>query len=239
VSEIRLPPEAPGPWPAVAELVDVLPTGWVLVGGLMVQLHALERGMTDVRATIDVDVLGQARPQHLLHALDAALRQAGFEAVLSDIHGYAHRYVRDEVIVDLLAPDGLNPPATLDGTIKAVGVPGGSQALFRAETVTVRIGERAFPVRRPTLLGAVLMKARSLLVHDDPDAQRDDLLRLLSLIEDPRAASAEVTRSERGWLRNAEPRLRLDDPANLTGEDLRRARLALQLLLRTGAGKSP
>ena len=159
MTEIELPRDLPGPWGAVGELVELLPRGWVLIGGLMVQIHAWERGMTDVRATVDVDVLGQARPQGALRAIDAALTRAGFEATL-DSDGYAHRYVRGELIVDVLAPDGMNPPPTLDGTVKAVGVPGGSQALTRAETVIVRSGDQVFQLRRPTLLGALLIKAR-------------------------------------------------------------------------------
>jgi hypothetical protein len=47
----------------MGELVDLLPPDWVLVGGLMVQLHALERGVMDVRATEDVDVLGTPGPK--------------------------------------------------------------------------------------------------------------------------------------------------------------------------------
>lgn len=47
-------------WTAIAELVERLPTNWVLVGGLMVQLHVLEHGPSDVRVTVDIDVLGQA-----------------------------------------------------------------------------------------------------------------------------------------------------------------------------------
>ena len=29
----------------------------------MVQLHAIEHGVSDVRPTVDIDLLGQARPQ--------------------------------------------------------------------------------------------------------------------------------------------------------------------------------
>jgi len=230
MSEIELPQELPGPWGAVGELVDLLPPEWVLIGGLMVQIHAWERGMTDVRATLDVDVLGQARPQGALQAIDAALTRAGFEAA-PDRDGYAHRYVRGGLIVDVLAPDGLNPPPTLDGSVKAVGVPGGTQALARAETVTVRMGDDAFELRRPTLLGAVLIKARSLLVHHDREAQREDLLRLLCLVEDPRQTAGDMTRSERRWLRRAEPELRLDETSNLTDAEMRRARQAYRLLV--------
>jgi hypothetical protein len=228
--EIELPPELPGPWAAVGELVGLLPRNWVLIGGLMVQIHAFERGMTDVRATIDVDVLGQARPQGALRAIDGALTRAGFEAA-PDPEGYAHRYVRGGLVVDVLAPDGMNPPPTLDGSVKAVGVPGGSQALARAETVTVRIGDHVFELRRPTLLGAVLIKARSLLVHHDRESQREDLLRLLYLVEDPRQTAGEMTRNERGWLRRAERELRLDDPSNLTAVEMRRVRLTYRLLV--------
>ena len=57
-------------WKALGDLVDRLPGEWVLIGGLMVQLHALERGITDVRLTRDIDVLGQARPQGALTAID-------------------------------------------------------------------------------------------------------------------------------------------------------------------------
>lgn len=187
--EIRLPADLPGPWPVVAELAELLPTEWVLIGGLMVQIHALERGIEDVRATIDVDVLGQARPQGALRAIDTAL-------------------------------------------VKAVGVPGGSQALRRSEAVRVRIGDAQVVLRRPTLSGAVLIKARSLLVHTDPESQREDLLRLLCLIDDPRAMASEIRDSERRWLRRAEPRLRFDTPSSLSAQEMRRARQALALLLR-------
>jgi hypothetical protein len=57
-------------WKAVGGLVDRLPGEWVLIGGLMVQLHALEHGITEVRPTRDIDILGQARPQGALTAID-------------------------------------------------------------------------------------------------------------------------------------------------------------------------
>jgi hypothetical protein len=50
-------------WRHVADVAELLPGQWVLVGGLMVQLHALEHGASDVRVTRDIDVLAQARPQ--------------------------------------------------------------------------------------------------------------------------------------------------------------------------------
>jgi hypothetical protein len=179
-------------WSAVGELVELLPDQWVLIGGLMVQLHAIEHGAIDVRPTRDIDVLGQARPQGTLQSIDAALRHDGFELTDPDLDGYGYRYDRDGLVVDVLAPDGIKPPPTLGGGVSAVGVPGGTQALSRSEAVTVTVDGQTFKLNRPTLLGAVLIKARSLMVHHDPEAQREDLLRLLALIEDPRQMASEL-----------------------------------------------
>jgi hypothetical protein len=97
-------------WAAVGDLVHRLPPQWVLIGGLMVQLHALQHGITDVRPTGDIDVLGEARPPGALTAIDRALRDEGFEPLLPDLDGYVHRYEREGLTVDLLAPDGIKPP---------------------------------------------------------------------------------------------------------------------------------
>jgi hypothetical protein len=225
-------------WSSVGDLAELLPSEWVLVGGLMVQLHAMEAGLADVRVTQDVDVLGQARPRGALDAIHEALDRAGFESGFPDVDGYAHRYTRDGLIVDVLAPDRVKPPPTVGAGRLAVGIPGGSQALARQEEVAVTIAGRQFVVRRPTLLGAILIKSRSLMVHHDPESQREDLLLLLSLVEDPRALAAELRRSERGWLRKAAPRLEFERPALVDADVRRRARLTLRLLIgeRDGSG---
>lgn len=219
-------------WRAVAELTERLPPGWVLIGGLMVQLHAIERGILDVRPTKDIDVLGQARPRGALPAIDAALRKEGFDMHDPDLDGYGYRYERDGVIVDVLAPDGLKPPPALAGGVTAVGAPGGTQALDRAEEVLVRVSRHSFELKRPTVLGAILIKARSLMVHGDPDSQREDLLRLLSLVDDPRELAEELRDSERKWLRQSEARLDFQAPSLLSPDLHRRAELAYRLLAR-------
>jgi hypothetical protein len=58
----------------------------------MVQLHAVEHGITDVRVTRDIDVLGQARPPGALRAIDEFLRREGFAPTLPDLDGFAHGY---------------------------------------------------------------------------------------------------------------------------------------------------
>jgi hypothetical protein len=53
-----------------------------------------------------------------------------------------------------------------------VGKAGEVRDLVRGEGVASR-------VRRPTLLGAVLLKARALPVHSRPEDQREDIITLL------------------------------------------------------------
>jgi hypothetical protein len=48
--------------------------------------------------------------------------------------------------------------------VKAIGSSGGNQALQRSEVVRVTVDGRVFELGRPTLLGAILIKARSLMV---------------------------------------------------------------------------
>jgi hypothetical protein len=111
-------------WSRLGDLVALLPPGWVLIGGLMVQLHALEWSVDDVRATTDIDVLGQARPQGALAAIDRALRRDGFTPDWPDADRYAHRYVRDALVVDVVAPDGMKHAPQLSPGRVAVEVPG-------------------------------------------------------------------------------------------------------------------
>jgi hypothetical protein len=218
-------------WTIVSKLAGKLPGNWVLIGGLMVQIHALEQGFTDVRVTHDIDLLGQARPQGTLMRIDGVLRDEGFVLEAPDLDGYAQRYTRGGVVVDVLAPDGIKPPPRLTDGIKAIAVPGGHQALVRSERVQVLVDGESFELRRPTLLGAILIKARSLAVHRDSESQREDLLRLLSLISDPRAIAPDLRPTERKWLRGAETRLAFSEPTGLTPATVRLARQAYRLLV--------
>jgi hypothetical protein len=137
--------------------------------------------------------------------------------------------------VDLLAPDGLkSPPATLHNR-ETVEIPGGTQALRRTEVVTILVpGAEPTQVRRPTLLGAILLKARALTVHRRPHDQAHDLITLLGFVENPRSTRSELRKSEVGWLVEARSNLEFDSPTFLdefSEEALRRSRTALELLI--------
>ena len=67
-------------------------------------------------------------------------------------------------------------------------VKGGTRALATSETVDVALRETTGRVRRPNLLGAVVVKAAAVDVDDVPRAQERDLAILLSLIAEPRVS---------------------------------------------------
>ena len=89
----------------------------------------------------------------------------------------------------------------------------------------------SFQLLRPSLLGAILLKARALHVHSRPNDQREDLVLLLSFVPDPSALAGELKGNESKWLKEAENSLRLDESVGRLDEPtVRRARQALGLL---------
>ncbi|HYR94244.1 MAG TPA: hypothetical protein VEP48_08575 [Methylomirabilota bacterium] len=128
--------------------------------------------------------------------------------------GHGHRFKKGSVLIDVLAPDGLNavkrritvPP------LYTVEVPGGSQALQRTELVEVSVGDAGGLLPRPNLLGAILVKTRAISVDDAKDSQRLDTAFLLTLVADPEAMTRTISASEKAWLR-AHPELNDPDRA--------------------------
>jgi hypothetical protein len=201
-------------WAAALTLAREHPTGWTVIGAQMVALHAAERGRTPLRQSLDLDVLVNVR---LLttgtEQLARWLVAAGFDLEGQDSFGIGHRFRRGQATIDLLAPDGLSertrlltiPPA------RTVSVPGGTQALERSQLVEIQVGDRRGQIPRPSLIGAILVKARAVAVDDVPEAQRLDLAFLLSLVDNPRSVRASLSSSERRWLRE---RTELRDPGH-------------------------
>ncbi len=241
VASIRIElidPDAMELWRTVAKVAAALGRDrrWCLVGGLMVALFAIE-AQQNQRATTDIDVLADARARpsgttwaagHLAD-LGATLHEP--QAFDPD-HGF--RFELDGQIVDVLAPDGLGPSgASTIGKLQTIQIPGGTQALNRIEVVEILLDGKTETLRRPTLIAAILLKARSLRVHSRPDDQRHDLVTLLGLLDDPRAARAEITTKEIGWVRSISDRLAIDDPAfqeSFEASRLRAARAAYRVL---------
>jgi hypothetical protein len=235
-----LDPDAADLWRTVTRIATALgdDSSWCLVGGLMVALFAIEAGEA-ARPTTDIDILGNARARpSATESVTATLKSLGAE--LHDVSGLdserGFRFEIDGQVVDVLAPDGLperSPPITT-GSLQTIQIPGGTQALGRTEIVEVIVdGEPAVRLRRPTLVAAILLKARALPVHDRRDDQREDLITLLSILDDPREARDTIKKQEIRWLRDVDAKLHLDDDDldELLGiERVRRARAAYRLL---------
>ena len=232
--------EAKRLWRSALELTRAFGAGerWTLVGGLMVQLHAFERGRAS-RLTADVDFLGDSRRRPPMTARMAEiLQERGGELALPPVGSeeLGYRFEVDGSVVEILGSEGVREDPPTLGRQTTFQVPGGTQALRRTEIVAVSLdGDDPVEVRRPSLLGAILIKARVVKrKRDKLDSDRQDLIRLLSFVEDPRALAAELKKSEGKWLREVEALLAFDDPAwgdLFTSGDLVAAEAADRLLV--------
>lgn len=217
----------------VADAFRGLP--WTLVGGLMVRVLEAERGQHTLLPTVDVDTLLDVRAVWTA-TRDAAdkLVSMGFEPDLSE-GSVTYRFAKGDAIVDVLAPEGLGkhastttvPPAE---TIRAVG---GTQALNRTR-VLVDDGEGAFAVPVPSLVGAIVIKARVSGVargNDSRGKHERDLARLLTLVDDPYAMSEELSRSDRRHLKARGALRSTAHPAWRGSAEARNGTLALTTLV--------
>lgn len=233
--------QSSGIWRALIELADLHHPKWTLIGGQMVLLHALEHGVLPARVSTDLDALVNARASgttvaSAVPSFVAALNDLRFELVGASPQGIAHRYVRDDVSIDVLAPEGLGPRANLTTTApgRTLEVPGGSQALRRTELLPVSFGDLTGQVPRPNLLGAIICKAEAVTVDDAPDAQRSDLALLLSLIGNPLKMAGEMDRKDKARIRKRDEMSDRSQPAwrTLDADAAIRGRAAYQLLAR-------
>ncbi len=223
-------------WETLIELAELRPGEWTLIGGQMVYLHAVEHGATPPRISTDLDVLVNARTiSGGVGEFVAAIEERGFGLEGSSPEGIAHRYRRNGVTIDILAPEGLGRRADLTTTPpgRTLEVPGGTQALARTEVLPVHTATAKGWVPRPSLLGAIVGKAVAVGIDDIPDAQRLDFAFLLSLVEDPLDLVDQLTRKDRRRLRG---RTELKDPeqatwAMLPPERRDQARATLALLV--------
>jgi hypothetical protein len=191
---------------------------WALVGGLMVQLHAFERG-SGSRLTADADFLGDSRRRPAMTMRMAeVLTKRGAEMAMPPVsaENLGYRFEVDGSIVEILGSEGVRSDPKTVGKYVTFQVPGGTQALARAEVVHVSLdGADPVPVRRPSLLGAILIKARVVAKQREEKfgSDRQDLVRLLGFVDDPRAMGEELRKSEKNWLCEVEALLDFADLA--------------------------
>ena len=224
-------------WHALFDLSEKVPSNWCLVGGQMVHLWCIERGITPNRPTDDGDAVLDVRAQPtILHQVTAALVDIGFESAGESPEGHQHRWIRGDATIDVLIPENIGERAAA-----RLGVTGGTtleargsrQALDRAELVTVSHDGRQAQIWRPNLLGALVLKAAAYTVPLDQGVKRHliDFAVLSTLIARGDLLAAQITKRDRERLKNAIGAIRMDGtiiPA-IDGSDLGIERLLVAL----------
>lgn len=195
-------------WHALFDLHVVLPTGWALVGGQMVQSLCWERGSTPNRPTNDADTVldVRAHPTMLLR-FTTQLKNAGFVADGESFEGHQHRWVRGDAQIDVLIPRFLGERASTRRGVTGgttLAAPGGQGALDRAVPLEFEIDGRRGRVSRPTLQGALLAKAAAVEIPgDDPTRHLVYIATLGALVTRRDHVASRITDTERRRIRAA------------------------------------
>lgn len=171
------------PWPNVFELSTFLSEeSWVLVGGLMVQVHAMANGIDTIRPTIDLDILLDIqlsasvvmRADRAISDLGYVLQEPGDVRRKQSPH---YRYVRQAAIgvekIDVMVPEHAGPTATrrLHGR-PMFEVEGGTQALRRTKTCELKSNSsESARITVPDELGALILKSAA-HIADNRDRER-------------------------------------------------------------------
>lgn len=204
----EMPVEQTASWIGMLDLYDRLREGWTLIGGQLVHLHCAERGQYPVRPTNDADTVIDVRADaRFLGTFTRTLTDLGFHPDGISAEGLQHRWRRDEASIDVLLPEGIGERVgSREGVTGSptLSTAGGTQALLRSEVVAVQVAGRAGFVRRPSLVGALVVKAAA---HGNPgDAARGrhrrDFVVLARLLRAADFASEQLSKKDRQRLRS-------------------------------------
>jgi predicted nucleotidyltransferase len=177
-------------WKTVLDIVQVTPKeSWLLVGGLMTQVHAGLHGYSS-RATEDVDVLVDIMANvSNASTIISSLKDLGFEFEEPMLRGSAfHRMRNGSMVVDILVEDHLHGAPQRHAKVSTwpmMEVPGGHQAIERRMDVLIHSSDREAVIEIPNLLGAIVLKSAAWKA-DNRDTYRhlEDVALLCSLADD-------------------------------------------------------
>lgn len=189
--EIKLDASVP-PWPLAFQLASTLPKGsWVLVGGLMVHVHALRAGVAAMRPTSDVDLLLNIATISA-GEVGRAITGLGFETVEPSRGNPVHRFTRGEDVVDVMIARNVRMP-TRWMQHPILRSPGTAQALPRRDRYTLLGDERAVEIDVPDPLGAIVAKAAAYAVDSrNPQRHLEDLAVLGAATGTPRSLDLDT-----------------------------------------------
>jgi hypothetical protein len=164
---------------------------WTLIGGLMVLVHCMENDAPYTRPTDDADIaVNVFTHRNAIALLTRELRDAGFTdqtpPALPGDRQLSYRWVLDDVHVDVAVPPKANDqddqPTAVTGR-PAVELVATQQALRRTQRVAINVADRRGNLRRPDLLGAIVIKAAAAVAdRRDPDRHRQDLVTLADIL---------------------------------------------------------
>lgn len=190
--------ELPQPWALVREISAVLPAGsWTLIGGLMVQAHALHAGLEPTRTTRDVDLLLHIETGVTTYpSTRRRLTGCGFTALEpAGRNAPEHRFVRGTDVVDVLIADHPGPWAVANrvGATSAVKAPGGTSALRKTVTLEIPDGQAVVRISLPNIIGALTLKGGAYR-EDSRDRERhlEDAAVLAATIDDAEALAEDT-----------------------------------------------
>jgi hypothetical protein len=195
---------------------------WCLVGGMMVLTASRDIGRTLPRAeqTKDVDVVVDiCADAKILANVAWNLQQAGYEIPPEawDNDNIARcTFFSNGAQIDVLCPDDSNPAdLDIEGSIRSLAIPGGRRALQLSESVRIRYSEDAADVelRVPLLMGAIVVKGHAMVDPRTSNQSRhgEDLVGLLSIIEDPIEARASLASEDLNLIVEIEKRFSDND----------------------------
>lgn len=194
------------PWTTVFEVARAIDiSDWVLVGGLMVQLHARRASIPPPRATKDLDLIADVQTNSSsFGSIGTALTSIGFEVAVPDAHtSPIYRFTRGEEQVDVMVADHL--PSGMKPRLRArpaFAVDGGAQALNRRDTFVITSTSGTITIGAPDVLGALIGKGAAYMV-DQRDRGRhvEDAALLLASIESVGDLNLTLNASDRKRLR--------------------------------------
>lgn len=199
-----MPSEQEQVWLSLFRICERLPDGWTLIGGQMVHLHCAERGIYPHRTTTDGDTVVDIRADpRMLDRFTQELRLLQFVSEGVSAEGHEHRWRNGDAVIDVLIATNLGPRSqNVTGATGSttVSTRGAQQALNRSELVEVQVGDSHGKVRRPTLVGAMIIKAAAMSAPSgDRERHKADFALLATTIL-PSDNFTDLTRRDRHHL---------------------------------------
>lgn len=201
------------------------PDQWVLVGGLMVMVVGREHEARAPRAegTKDADVVVDVVAVPDLLGLIANFLVADNHYTLADTIGTGDRparcsFVANSAQIDVLCPDDVSENMLDAGDdLRSLAIPGGRRALQTARPVELLFSDSYPPaeIHVPDLLGAFVVKAAAAVDPRTADSPRhiQDVAFLLTMFDDPRAATNRLLPADWDVLQAIAPQLEDDGSA--------------------------